>query len=278
MIGATRPPPFPSRLTTGKRRLRSAGPSAILPRSSRLRSSRADPASGPTAAANRASWRAALPGPVREPSTVGEIMAATNTTAGWWCAVMRSLLRVRRRDGACHSASADVGQQVDRWHLGRCARAQGVLDVEEAVTAYVPELALSGYRGATVRHLLDMRSGIAFSEDYLDPDAEVRVLEQAVGWAPRRSPHVPTTLRQFLRTLRQARPHGGSFDYRSCETDILGWVCEAAAHQRFPQLASALSGRDWAWTLTPISRLTPRGPGCSTAASQPPCVILLVSG
>jgi CubicO group peptidase (beta-lactamase class C family) len=91
-----------------------------------------------------------------------------------------------------------------------------------------------------VRHLLDMRSGIAFSENYLDPDAEVRVLEQAMGWAPRRSPDVPRTLREFLLTLRQNTRHGGPFDYRSCETDILGWVCEAAAGQRFPGLTSEL--------------------------------------
>jgi CubicO group peptidase (beta-lactamase class C family) len=112
--------------------------------------------------------------------------------------------------------------------------------VEEQVTAYVPELAQSGYRGATVRHLLDMRSGIEFSEDYLDPDSGVRQLEQAVGWAPHRSPHVPPALRGFLLTLRQAREHGGPYEYRSCETDVLGWVCEAAAGQRFPELAGEL--------------------------------------
>ena len=65
---------------------------------------------------------------------------------------------------------------------GRRARAR------RPVTAYVPALAETGYAGATVRHLLDMRSGIAFSEDYLNPDAEVRLLEQAIGWAPRRNP------------------------------------------------------------------------------------------
>src|SRR4029450_3814218 len=103
---------------------------------------------------------------------------------------------------------------------------QGGLDLEGQVTAYVPELEHSGYRGATVRQLLDMRSGIAFSEDYLDPDAEVRVLEQAGGGALRRAPDVPRPLRGLLRTLRQDSPHGGPFNYRSCETDILGWVCE----------------------------------------------------
>ena len=85
-----------------------------------------------------------------------------------------------------------------------------------------------------------MRSGIAFSEDYLDPAAEVRLLEQAIGWAPRRDPAVPGTMYDFLLTLRAKGPHGGPFEYRSCESDVLGWVCEAAAGTRMPELMSGL--------------------------------------
>ena len=43
----------------------------------------------------------------------------------------------------------------------------GVLDVENQVTSYIPELIDSGFAGATVRDLLDMRCGVAFDEDYL---------------------------------------------------------------------------------------------------------------
>jgi CubicO group peptidase (beta-lactamase class C family) len=118
--------------------------------------------------------------------------------------------------------------------------AQGVVDPETPITHYIPAFHGRGYAGATVRHLLDMRSGIKFSEDYLDPWAEVRVLEQAFGWAPRRSPEVPGNLRDFLLSLRQVRPHGGAFDYRSCETDVLGWVVEAATGARFNEVASQL--------------------------------------
>ena len=107
-------------------------------------------------------------------------------------------------------------------------------------TTYVPALAHSGYAGATVRHLLDMRSGIAFSEDYLDPMAEVRLIEQAIGWAPRTVPDLPSTMYDFLLTLRQGSPHGGPFQYRSCETDVLGWICEAASGVRMPELMSEL--------------------------------------
>jgi CubicO group peptidase (beta-lactamase class C family) len=117
---------------------------------------------------------------------------------------------------------------------------QGDLDPGKDVTAYVPELAASGYSGATVRDVLDMRSGIRFSEDYLDPDAEVRLLEQAVGWAPRRTPGIPSTLYDYLATLEAKREHGTGFEYRSCETDVLGWVCERAAGSRMAPLVTEL--------------------------------------
>lgn len=94
--------------------------------------------------------------------------------------------------------------------------------------------------GATVRHLLDMRSGIRFSENYTDADAEVRLLEQAIDWAPRRDASVPDTLYGFVATLESERAHGGAFEYRSCETDVLGWVCEAAAGTRMADLVHDL--------------------------------------
>ena len=172
-------------------------------------------------------------------SSVGKIMAETNTDG--WMVVRGDQILAEEYAGEMEPATLHLLMSVSKSVVGILVGAlasDGVLNIEGQVTAFVPELEQSGYRGATVRQLLDMRSGIEFSEDYLDPDAEVRVLEQAVGWAPRRSADVPRTLREFLRTLRQREQHGGQFDYRSCETDILGWVCEAAAGQRFPGLVS----------------------------------------
>ncbi|VXB45220.1 6-aminohexanoate-dimer hydrolase [Microbacterium sp. 8M] len=104
----------------------------------------------------------------------------------------------------------------------------GELDPGAQVTAYVPALSGSGYDGARVRDLLDMRTGVRFSEAYLDANAEVRLLEEAIGWAPRRHPDTPHTLRDFLATLGADGPHGGRFDYKSCETDALAFVLEGA--------------------------------------------------
>ena len=121
---------------------------------------------------------------------------------------------------------------------------EGVLDAEATLETYVPEVSKSGYAGATVRDLLDMRSGITFSETYLDPESEVRVMERSMGWAPRGEDD-PVGMYPFILTCTSKRPHGGGFEYRSVETDMLGWVCERATGMR---MADLIAERVW----TPI--------------------------
>ncbi|MGK5682338.1 serine hydrolase domain-containing protein [Actinoplanes sp. URMC 104] len=116
----------------------------------------------------------------------------------------------------------------------------GVVHLDQPVTDHIPELAVSGYRGARIRDLLDMRSGIKFSEQYTDLDAEVRVIEEAMGWRPKTRIDLPQSMYAYLATLTQARDHGGVFEYRSCETDVLGWVCERAAGRRMADLIAEL--------------------------------------
>jgi len=117
---------------------------------------------------------------------------------------------------------------------------RGLLSPAHLVTDHVPELEQSGYRGASLRDILDMRSGVEFSEDYTDLDAEVRVIEQAIGWRPASDRRVPSSMYAYLTTLGGTGEHGGVFDYRSCETDVLGWVCERATNTRMADLISEL--------------------------------------
>ncbi len=171
--------------------------------------------------------------------TVAEVMAATNTD-GWIVCRHGSVVAEHYPQGMDPS-TRHLLMSVSKSLVGTVAGAlvdAGTLDPAAPLTSYVPDLGASGYAGATVRHLLDMRSGIRFSEDYLDPAAEVRMLEQAIGWAPRQHPAVPRTMYDFLLTLQQKGPHGGPFEYRSGETDVLGWICEAAAGLRMPELMS----------------------------------------
>jgi CubicO group peptidase (beta-lactamase class C family) len=117
--------------------------------------------------------------------------------------------------------------------------AKGRLDPQAAVTDYVPEVAVSGYRGASVRDVLDMRTGVAFRETYTALDSEVRIMERSMGWAPALA-NDPCGAYAYLATICSEGAHGGSFTYRSADTDMLGWVCERAAGQRMADLISTL--------------------------------------
>ncbi len=174
-------------------------------------------------------------------TTVGDVMAATLTDG--WIVTQHGKLLGEFYYGGMHADSSHLLMSVSKSLIGMVVGAlasDGALDVRAELSHYVPALANSGYAGATVRNLLDMRSGIKFSEDYLDPVAEVRLIEQAIGWAPRTVADLPTTMYDFLLTLQQKSSHGGPFEYRSCETDVLGWVCEAAGGLRMPELMSQL--------------------------------------
>jgi CubicO group peptidase (beta-lactamase class C family) len=119
---------------------------------------------------------------------------------------------------------------------------RGRLDPDREVTAYVPELADSGYAGALVRHVYDMRSGVRFGEEYANPRSDIRRLDEWVGreWAGQSGPGEPRGLYRFLATLRAEAPHGERFLYRSAESDVLGWVCERAAGQPMAALIAEL--------------------------------------
>jgi CubicO group peptidase (beta-lactamase class C family) len=97
----------------------------------------------------------------------------------------------------------------------------------------VPEIADTAYRGATIRQLIDMRTGLAAFEE-----AQQQTYEAAAGWAPA-APGETGGLHAFAQTLAgPAKPHGGPFAYVSMNTDLLGWAIERATGQRFSEVVS----------------------------------------
>jgi CubicO group peptidase (beta-lactamase class C family) len=117
---------------------------------------------------------------------------------------------------------------------------RGDLDPRRLVTDYVAELGESGYRGATVRHVLDMRTGVRFSEEYTNPVAEIRELDRWIGRSRQSRGGEAHGLYPYLLTLQADAPHGGGFRYRSAEADVLGWVCERASGSEMSELVSSL--------------------------------------
>lgn len=120
----------------------------------------------------------------------------------------------------------------------------GRLDVAAQVTDIVPELRGTSFDGATVQHLLDMRTGTRFNEDYDDIDSDVRTYERVYLWRPDvpagpDEPSRPADALEYFATLPNDRPHSGPFRYRSILTDVMGWVLEKASGRRFADLVSS---------------------------------------
>lgn len=176
-----------------------------------------------------------------ETLTVADVVRATDTDA--WLVLHGGQIVAEEYLGNTTPATRHLLQSVSKSLVSTVLGAlvgRGLVDPHRTVADYVPDLAESGYGTATIRQVLDMRSGIGFREDYLDPTSDSRMLEATTGWAPLPEGATPGTLRSFIRNLRQIRPHGGVFEYRSCESDVLGLVCEGATGRRFPEIASEL--------------------------------------
>ena len=173
--------------------------------------------------------------------TVGDVLAGTYTDAyvvlqdGELVTEWYGPLGSPERTHALMSVSKSVLGCVAAVLIDR-----GLLDGERPITDYVPELAASGYAGATVRHVLDMRSGVRFLEEYTNPQADIRQLDEWIGWQPGQDDGEPRGLHRYLANLPAEAPHGSRFLYRSAESDVLGWVCERAAGQPMAELMSAL--------------------------------------
>jgi len=115
---------------------------------------------------------------------------------------------------------------------------RGLLDPEGPVTDYLPELAGTSFEGATVRHVLDMRTGTAYDETYDDPKADVFLTEALAGWRPMAADPDAANVYEQITQLGNARAHGEVFDYRSILTELLGWLMERTSGVRYPELLS----------------------------------------
>lgn len=120
---------------------------------------------------------------------------------------------------------------------------EGVIDENKPVTEYVPELANSAFGDATVRQVMDMTTGLKYSEDYANPNAEVWQYSAAGNPFPKPEGYTgPDGYYAYLETVQKEGEHGAAFGYKTVNTDALGWIISRATGK---SVADLLSERIW---------------------------------
>lgn len=121
--------------------------------------------------------------------------------------------------------------------------AEGKLDDNQIVAEILPELKDSAFGNATVRQVMNMTTGLAFSEDYADPKAEIWTYNAAANPLPKPADYSgPRSYYEFLATIKPQGQHGEAFGYKTVNSDALGWIIARTAQKSVPQL---LSERIW---------------------------------
>jgi CubicO group peptidase (beta-lactamase class C family) len=120
---------------------------------------------------------------------------------------------------------------------------EGRLDDTALVSSIIPELSDSAFGNATVRQVMDMTTGLAYSEDYSDPNADIWIYSRAASPLPKPADYVgPDGYFEYLQTVRPEGRHGEAFHYKTINTDALGWIISRVSGMEVTEL---LSSRIW---------------------------------
>jgi len=127
--------------------------------------------------------------------------------------------------------SYSVAKSVTSLLVGAAIKDGYIRSVDEPVTDYLPRLRNSAYDRSSIRNVLQMASGVEWTEVYDDPQADINT----VTW--------PTLeLYEFLRNKPRAAAPGEVFNYNTGETNLVGTLVRAAIGNN---LSTYLSEKIW---------------------------------
>jgi CubicO group peptidase (beta-lactamase class C family) len=144
------------------------------------------------------------------------------------------------RYGFGHSATSkwtsfSVAKSVTSMLVGAAVR-DGYIVLDDQITQYLPELRTTAYDGVTLRHLMQMSSGVAWNENYDDPNSDI-----ARYGASMRNTGTAGLLAYMGALPRIAAP-GTRFNYNTGETHLVGAALRVALSQ---SLSTYLSEKVW---------------------------------
>ena len=113
-----------------------------------------------------------------------------------------------------------------------CAIDDGLIkSVDEPITNYIPELKSNGFEEVTIKHLLQMTSGLKYNESYFNPFGDAA------------SFYYGTNLRKQIEKMQLETIPGERFQYVSGNTQLLGLILERALKDK--EITTYLQERIW---------------------------------
>jgi CubicO group peptidase (beta-lactamase class C family) len=136
---------------------------------------------------------------------------------------------------ATRSSSFSVSKSVTAALLGRALQSGAIRSLDDPVTAYVPDLGRNpAYRDVTIRHLLGMKSGVAYTRTMGKMWHDLRSSDA-------RFFYTGNLEREILRQRREDPP-GLRWAYKDSDTEVLGWVLQRATGRT---IAEQLENEIW---------------------------------
>jgi len=171
--------------------------------------------------------------------TLDELLQATKTT-GFLVIKDGKIVRESYFLGAGENStftSMSVAKSFTSTLVG-CALADGrIQSLDDPITDYIPELKGSGYDGVPIKAILQMSSGVRFTERY-EPgrysDMDLMFERGMIDESSR--------LNDYLKSLPRLLPPGAKFAYKGSDTQALGWIVR---HVTGESLADYLSDKIW---------------------------------
>jgi CubicO group peptidase (beta-lactamase class C family) len=159
--------------------------------------------------------------------------------------------------------SMSVAKSVTAILIGAAIKDGAINSIDDPIVNYLPRLKGSAYDGVTVKHLLQMSSGVAWNETYTDPASDRRrMLEAQIS-------QQPGAILQLMASLPRAAKPGSIWNYSTGETQVAAALVQAATGKT---VAGYLSEKIWAkmgmeadanWWLASADGLEVGGSGLS---------------
>lgn len=129
-----------------------------------------------------------------------------------------------RSDPSTHFISFSMAKSITSLLVGKALEQGHITSLDDPAGKYVPELRDGGYGSVSIRHILQMRSGVDYEERYdfgEHPSLAAQIHQNAIVLNRWR-------FADPARSIGRKTDAGSRFNYATLDTAVLGWIIERA--------------------------------------------------